>query len=171
MNFRLVLLVSVMNSLVLATGRGHSLHGLAVVVASRKLNGLDERLQRSRLPVLGRRRHALVDRVEQPRRVLHLLLNDGPQLLNEQTQAEALLLCLLDLLREKLLTILQQLHELLVLGLELFDLVQTALLLFDILGDDSLLLGQSRVYQIERRAGILAINACRVITARHVAQC
>jgi hypothetical protein len=54
----------------------------------------------------------------------------------------------LHLLREQFLAILEQLHELLVLSLELFDLVQAALLFLDVLGDDSLLFAEASVYQI-----------------------
>lgn len=77
--------------------------------------------------------HTLINRIHEQHWVLDLGLNDGPQLLDEETQAATLLLRLVQFLVEEFLTILKQLDQLLVLSFELLHLVQISFFLFDML--------------------------------------
>ena len=77
--------------------------------------------------------HTLINRIHEQHWVLDLGLNDGPQLLDEETQASTLLLRLVQFLVEEFLTILKQLDQLLVLSFELLHLVQISFFLFDML--------------------------------------
>jgi hypothetical protein len=67
-----------------------------------------------------------VNRLEQLVRILHFVLNQWPQLLKQSTQILRLLFCLLQFLVKQLFAISQQRNQLLVFGLEQFDLVQVA---------------------------------------------
>ena len=69
------------------------------------------------------RGHAHIYSHQETLGVLNFLLNDRPELLDQQRETETLLLGLLDLRSEQLLTIFQQLHQLLVLHFQRFHLV------------------------------------------------
>lgn len=66
--------------------------------------------------VLRLRSNTLINSIHQQNRILDFCFNDRPELLDQHTQATALLFSLLDLLIEELLTILEELNKFFVLS-------------------------------------------------------
>ena len=120
-------------------------------------------------------RDTRVNRIHQQHRVFDSSFYDRPKLLDEQTEAGTLLLRLLDLLVEKLFAVLQKLHQLLVLGLQLLNLLDVSSLLVNLFINDlllfkQLLLEDTHVLSRSRRGptGLMSRAAPRSSTFRHV---
>ena len=112
-----------------------------LLLLAKYLNVLNQRGHWILLSTLLGLGYTLVHCVHQKCWVLYLRLNDRPQLFNQKAQTTALLFGLLQFLIKQFLTVLKQLYQLLVLRLELLDLVDVSLLLFNLFVDNVLLLG------------------------------
>ena len=106
--------------------------------------------------------NALVHCVHQQDWVFDSRLDHRPELFDQETQAGALLFRLLYLLIEKLLAVFEQLDQLFVFTLELFDFFNVSALFLDLLVDDLLLLEQLLLKNTRVLSILVVLGRCLV---------